>query len=199
VTGSPDEHRPADGRIRPSLADHQAWSQFQATALTRALEDAKAWRNGYAILAGGIGALLGLIGDRLSESTPWQWRLLLTVTFGVALALTALALWLVLTIEGGSRARTVNLREIVADHNSFDMYQADQAAAAVERLGHSRRLAAAGALFAFVGLLITLWLPKPAVASAAPGQTAGCASYELLPSDSFVSFRVTSTLDSATA
>ena len=63
----------------------------------------------------------------------------------------------------------MNLQEIVADHNSFDMYQADQAAAAVERLGHSRRFAAAGALLAFIGLLITLWLPQPTVASAAPG------------------------------
>jgi hypothetical protein len=34
------------------------------------LEDAKAWRNGYAMLAGGIGVLLGLVDNRLDEASP---------------------------------------------------------------------------------------------------------------------------------
>lgn len=149
-------------RLRPTIADYEAWKVFQATTLPRALSDAKAWRNGYAMLAGGVGALLGLIGDRLGDPTPWQWRLALSLTFGLALVLTSVALWLVLTIEGGYRTATVNLSDIVNRHNSFEMYQADQAAAAVKRLGHSRWLAIIAAFLAFAGLMITLWLPSPA-------------------------------------
>lgn len=157
-------------RRAPTLADHLAWRNFQATALPRALSEAKAWRNGYAMLAAGIGALLGLIGDRVGEGTSWQWRLALSLTFGTALVLTSAALWLVLTIEGGSRARTVNLHEIVNEHNSFQMYQADQAARAVQRLGASRWLGAAASTFAFAGLMITLWMPT-ATSAATPDTT----------------------------
>lgn len=158
-------------RRTPTRKDHEAWTAFQATALTRALDDAKAWRNGYALLAGGIGALLALIGDRLNGSTPWEWRLAISLTFGLALVLTGTALWLVLTIEGGNRATTVNLHDIVEEHNSFEMFQADQAASAVERLSTSRGLAAASAFLAFVGLMITLWLPNPTTPTQTPAIT----------------------------
>jgi hypothetical protein len=106
--------------------------------------------------------LLGLVGDRLDEASPWGWRLALTLTFGTALVLIAWALWLALTIEGGYRIRTVNLAEIVELHNSFEMYEADQAAHAVARLGWSRRLAISASVCTFVGLLVTLWLPSSA-------------------------------------
>lgn len=146
---------------RPTRADLRAFEQLQATVLTRALADAKAWRTGYAMLAGGLGAFVGFIGTRLSGDTSTWWRIVLTILLGGGLLAVALALLLTVTIEGGRRAIGLNLRELVASYNSVEAYQVVEAAAALKRLDASKRVAAVGAALAFVGLLVTLWLPGP--------------------------------------
>lgn len=150
--------------------------------LIRALEDAKAWRNGYAMLAGGLSALLGFIGTRLDNDTGAVWRAALTVLLGGGLLCVVAALAMVLTIEGGRRRVRLNLREIVARHNSLQAYQALQASAALQRLDLSKKVAGIGAALAFAGLLVTLWMPgadketsaptpAPAATSSAPPET----------------------------
>lgn len=152
---------PLPDRQRPTRADQDAFARFQATALERALADARVWRNGYATLGSGIGAILALIGTQLTDTTSATWRLALTVTLGGGLLLVARALWMTLTIEGGRRPTSVSLGPIVQRHNSFEMYQVDQADAAITRLATSKRWALAGGFLCFVGLLCTLWLSSP--------------------------------------
>lgn len=150
------------GTQRPTRADHRAFQALQAMSLKRALDDAKAWRNGYAMLAGGLGALLGFIGTQLSDATAAGWRIALSVLLGGGLVCVAAALLLTLTIEGGRRSSRLNLRQIVATYNSVEAFQAAQAAAALARLDRSKMIAALGAVLAFAGLLVTLWVPGPA-------------------------------------
>jgi hypothetical protein len=135
---------------------------LQATALSRALNDAKAWRNGYAMLAGGLSALLGFIGTRLGHDTSWEWRVALSILLGGGLLCVTAALVLAITVEGGRRTARLNLREIVQTHNSLEAYQAQQAAVALVRLDRSKGIAAIGAGMAFVGLVVTLWMPGKA-------------------------------------
>jgi len=147
------------GTQRPSRADHRGFERLQASALSRALEDAKAWRSGYAMLAGGLGALLGFIGTQLQHDTSWAWRAALSFLLGGGLLCVAAALVMVITIEGGRRTVWLNLRDIVQNHNSLEAYQAQQAAAALARLDRSKGVAAVGAVLAFMGLIVTLWMP----------------------------------------
>ncbi|WP_062909489.1 hypothetical protein, partial [Mycobacterium avium] len=149
----------AAGTQRPSRADQRAFALLQATALTRALEDAKAWRNGYAMLAGGLSALVGFIGTQLNHDTSWGWRLALSILLGGGLLCVFAALVLAITVEGGRRTVRLNLRDIVQAHNSLEAYQARQAAVALQRLDRSKTIAAIGAALAFVGLVVTLWMP----------------------------------------
>jgi hypothetical protein len=147
------------GSQRPSRADQRGFERLQATALTRALDDAKAWRNGYAMLAGGLSALLGFIGTQLGHGTSWGWRVALSILLGGGLLCVSAALVLAITVEGGRRTVRLNLREIVQAHNSLEAYQAQQAAVALVRLDRSKSIAAVGAVMAFVGLVVTLWMP----------------------------------------
>jgi hypothetical protein len=147
------------GTQRPSRADQRGYELLQATALTRALDDAKAWRNGYAMLAGGLSALLGFIGTQLGHDTSWRWRVALSILLGGGLLCVSAALLLAITVEGGRRTVRLNLREIVQTHNSLEAYQAQQAAVALTRLDRSKSIAAVGAVMAFVGLVVTLWMP----------------------------------------
>jgi hypothetical protein len=147
------------GTQRPSRADQRGFELLQATALTRALDDAKAWRNGYAMLAGGLSALLGFIGTQLDHDTSWAWRVALSILLGGGLLCVSAALVLAITVEGGRRTVRLNLREIVQAHNSLEAYQAQQAAVALVRLDRSKSIAAVGAVMAFVGLVVTLWMP----------------------------------------
>lgn len=157
---------------RPSRADQRGFALLQATALTRALEDAKAWRNGYAMLAGGLSALVGFIGTQLDHDTSWRWRVALSILLGGGLLCVFAALVLAITVEGGRRTVRLNLREIVQTHNSLEAYQAQQAAVALERLDHSKTIAAIGAVLAFIGLVVTLWMPgKTEPAQPAPTPT----------------------------
>lgn len=61
----------------------------------KVLADARVWRNGYALIGSGIGALIALIGTRLTDATPCCWRLALTLLLGGGLVLAAVALWMV--------------------------------------------------------------------------------------------------------
>lgn len=153
--------KPADERVRPTRADFKRFAYYESTVLERVLADARVWRNGYALLGTGIGALLTLIGTGLTETTHWGWRLTLTILLGLGLIAITRALWLTLTVEGGRRPTTLNLNEIVQQHNSFEMYLADQAATAVERLHQSRRYAIAAAGLCFLALIATLWISMP--------------------------------------
>lgn len=168
---------------RPTHADLRAYMQLKKTRLESVLAEAKVWRNGYAMLASGAGATVALVGVRLGESTPWGWRLALTGFLGGGLIFVAWALWLVLTIEGGRRSATIELRELIAKHNSFTMYEVWQADAALKRLARSKWMAGVGALLCFLGLIVTLWVPSPApagvptaVGSVAPSGIAPSAS-----------------------
>lgn len=151
-------------RRRPSREDLRAYKALQGSVLDRALADAKAWRNGYAILCSFVGVVSGFTGTRLTEATPPDWRIALTLLLGVGLVLTAIALWLVMTIEGGERASTLNLSEIVQEHNSFELYRAHQAALALRRLDRSKILAVTGATLGAFALLATMWIPAQTVA-----------------------------------
>ena len=153
--------KPADERVRPTQADFKRFAHYESTVLERVLADARVWRNGYALLGTGIGALLTLVGTGLTETTHWGWRLTLTILLGLGLIAITRALWLTLTVEGGRRPTTLNLNEIVQQHNSFEMYLADQAATAVERLHQSRRYAIAAAGLCFLALIATLWISMP--------------------------------------
>lgn len=152
---------PPPDRVRPTRADQDAFARFQASALERALADARVWRNGYAMLASGIAAVLAVVGTRLTDTTPWGWRLALSVTLGGALVMVARALWMALTVEGGRRAARLSLGPIVERYNSFEIFQVDQADAAITRLARSKRWALAGGLLCFVGLMFTLWVSSP--------------------------------------
>lgn len=172
-----DFETPPLDRRRPARADHDAFARFLASALERALADARVWRNGYALLASGIGAILALVGTRLTDTTPAAWRLALSVTLGGGLLLVARALWMTTTIEGGRRPTSVSLGPVVQEHNSFEMYQVDQADAAIIRLASSKRWALAGGFLCFVGLLCTLWLSSPgSEPNSAPTASAPAAS-----------------------
>lgn len=155
-------------RRRPTRADQRAYERLQATALDRALADAQVWRNGYALLGSGVGAVLALVGTRLDNDTAWAWRLALTFTLGGGLLFVANALWMTLTVEGGKRGTSLNLQRIVQQHNSFELYQADQAAAAIKRIDRSKGRATIGGVFCFLGLLCTLWIASPS-GDAVPG------------------------------
>jgi hypothetical protein len=143
-----------------------------ATTHNRVVEDAKTWRNGYAMLAGGLGALLGLIGNLLDHDTSACWRIILSICFGGALLATSLALVMVVTVEGGLRTTQLNLRATVTRFGSLEAYQVSQAQTAYARLDKSKWLAAAGALLGFLGLIATLWLPGKASDSTHPSTPA---------------------------
>lgn len=171
--------RTAGSRKRPTPEDFRAFREFQNGAHGRMTEAAKVWRNGYAMLAAGLSAILALVGTQLADTTSWVWRLALMVLLGLGTALVGLALWLTLTIDGGRTPRSANLDEIVQQHNSFAAFQVAKAAAAQKRLVRSQRLAIAGAILGFLGLMTTLWMqptpaqipqPSPSV-SASPGAT----------------------------
>ncbi|MED5803054.1 hypothetical protein VX037_18680 [Gordonia sp. Z-3] len=147
---------------KPTRADQKAFEELAATAHSRAVADAKTWRNAYGMLAGGLGALLGLIGSQLHADTPTGWRIALSVLFGGGLVAIGTALAMAVTIEGGLRTTSLNLHAIVRDHNSLRAYQVDQADAAHSRLDWSKLVAAVGALLGIAGLIVTLWLPGKA-------------------------------------
>ncbi len=155
---APDPDR-SGVHLRPSRKDIQGFEQLAATTHDRVVEDAKTWRNGYAMLAGGLGALLGLIGNQLDHETSAAWRIVLSICFGGALLSTSIALVLAVTIEGGLRSVQLNLRTIVARFGSLEAYQVSQAQHAYTRLDQSKWLAAVGAVLGFAGLIVTLWLP----------------------------------------
>lgn len=145
--------------LRPSRTDIQGFEQLAATTHDRLVEDAKTWRNGYAMLAGGLGALLGLIGNQLDHDTSAGWRIVLSLCFGGALVSTSIALVLAVTIEGGLRSVQLNLRTIIARFGSLEAYQVSQAQHAYTRLDQSKWFAAVGAVLGGAGLIVTLWLP----------------------------------------
>lgn len=163
-------------RLRPTRADQLAFERLQATALDRALADARVWRNGYALLASGAGATTAFIGTQLDAQTHWGWRLALTLSLGGGLVAVAVALWMTLTVEGGRRATGLNLAETVQEHNSFEMYQAAQAGSALRRLDNSKRWAVVGALLCLVGLIATLWASQPAADAERPEPPAASAT-----------------------
>lgn len=158
---------PRRGR-RPSAADIEAFSKLQATALERAIADTRVWRNGYAMVASGMAVVVALVGTQLADTTSWQWRAALTAGLGIGLICIGVALWLTLTIEGGKKSTMLSLTEIVEKHNSFEMYQIDQADAAYQRLATSKWWAGVGAVLCLLGLLATLWLTTPATSLPAP-------------------------------
>lgn len=158
---------------RPTRKDQKGFERLQAGLLDRSLAEARVWRNGYALLGSGFGAILALVGNRLDDATPWGWRLALSLTLGGGLVLLAVALWFVLTVEGGKQESRLDLRDVVRRHNSFELYQADQAAAAIQRTNVSKRWAFWGAALGFLGLLCTLWVsPAPEVSPPAPAASA---------------------------
>jgi hypothetical protein len=85
----------------------------------------------------------------------------LSVLLGGGLVAVAAALLLTVTIEGGRRMTRLNLREVVTTYNSVEAYQPTEAAAALKRLDTSKKVAGVGAVLAFLGLLVTLWIPAP--------------------------------------
>ena len=152
---------PPEERRRPSHVDLRAIQELQRTVLEQTLADARVWRNGYTLLLTGTGAVLTLAASRLEEAT-WTWRLALTLSLGGGILLLAVALWLVLTAEGGKHGppRGLSLDSILTTHGSVEAYRVDQAAQAQERIRRSQRWAWWGALAVFVGLMLTLWLPS---------------------------------------
>ena len=151
---------PADRR-RPSHVDLRAIQELQRTVLEQTLADARVWRNGYTLLLTGTGAVLTLAASRLGDAS-WKWRLALTLALGGGILLLTVALWLVLTAEGGKHGppRGLSLDSILTTHGSVEAYRVDQAAQAQERIRSSQRWARWGALAVFVGLMLTLWVPS---------------------------------------
>lgn len=151
---------PPEERRRPSHVDLRAIQELQRTVLEQTLADARVWRNGYTLLLTGTGAVLTLAASRLEEAT-WTWRLALTVSLGGGILLLAVALWLVLTAEGGKHGppRGLSLDSILTTHGSVEAYRVDQATQAQERIRRSQRWAWWGASAVFVGLMLTLWIP----------------------------------------
>lgn len=119
---------PPEERRRPSHVDLRAIQELQRTVLEQTLADARVWRNGYTLLLTGTGAVLTLAASRLEEAT-WTWRLALTVSLGGGILLLAVALWLVLTAEGGKHGppRGLSLDSILTTHGSVEAYRVDQA------------------------------------------------------------------------
>lgn len=152
---------PPEERRRPSHADLRATQELQRTVLEQTLADARVWRNGYTLLLTGTGAVLTLAASRLGDAS-WKWRLALTLALGGGILLLTVALWLVLTAEGGKHgpSRGLSLDSILTTHGSVEAYRVDQATQAQRRIRSSQRWACWGALAVFVGLMLTLWLPS---------------------------------------
>ena len=151
---------PADRR-RPSHVDLRAIQELQRTVLEQTLADARVWRNGYTLLLTGTGAVLTLAASRLGNAS-WKWRLALTLALGGGILLLTVALWLVLTAEGGKHGppRGLSLDSILTPPGTVGSCRVEQAAQAQERIRRSQRWAWWGALAVFVGLMLTLWLPS---------------------------------------
>lgn len=148
-------------RRRPTRRDHELFEDLQRSSSTRMKESSRTWRNAFAMLAAGLGALLGLVGTQLDAATPWCARLVLTLTLGAGVALVGIACWKTFNVDGGRRPVKLSLAQIVDEYNSVDQYFVEQAGAAQENLVFARKLATIGAVLGFVGLLTTLWINGP--------------------------------------
>lgn len=151
------EQLPMD-RIRPTRADQKTFDHLQATVLDQALADVKVWRSGYVMLVSAITAILALVGTQLASDIDWYWRLALTITLGAGVVLVATALVYTLRIDGGKTATNINLKQIVQEYNSVEMYWAQQAATALQQLDRSKKWAGRGAACCLVGLICVLWM-----------------------------------------
>lgn len=151
---------PPEKRKRPSHEDLRAIQELQRTMLAQTLADARVWRNGYTLLVTGTGAVLTMAASRLGDAN-WTWRLALTLALGGGILLLTVALWFVLTAEGGKYGprRGLSLDSILTAHGSVQAYLVEQATRAQERIRRSQRWAWCGAFAVFVGLLLILWLP----------------------------------------
>ena len=95
-------------------------------------------------------------------SASWPWRLALSLSFGVGILLLAVALWLVLNVEGGEHKllRGFSLDSILGKYGSVQAFLLDEAAQVRKRIRRSKMWAKLGALAVFIGLILTLWIPS---------------------------------------
>ena len=80
----------------------------------------------------------------------------------MGILLLAVALWLVLNVEGGEHKllRGFSLDSILNKYGSVQAFLLDQAVQVRKRIRRSKIWAKLGALAVFIGLMLTLWIPS---------------------------------------
>ena len=123
---------------------------------------AAAWRNGLTALITLVTTGIILTGRTATTDIAVPWRIAVTATIGVGLALAVAGLWHTLAAEVGARIRLHSLDDIRAQHASVQAYQVGQAAAAGRRLQTARALVATALSLLLAGVFLTWWAPSPA-------------------------------------
>jgi len=154
------EDSPKERRRTPN-ADLRLIQELQRKEPDQVRAEARVWRNGYTLLLTGTSAVLTLAAPRLG-SASWPWRLALSLSFGVGILLLAVALWLVLNVEGGEHKllRGFSLDSVLDKYGSVQAFLLDEAAQVRKRIRRSKIWAKLGALAVFIGLILTLWIPS---------------------------------------
>lgn len=154
--------RPATstGRPRPvSAADREGFDALAKEALPTVRAMAAAWRTGLTALITLVTTGIILKGRTDTTNLSLPWRIAVTLTIGVGLALAILGLWHALAAEVGARTRLHTLDDIRARYASVQAYQVGQAAAVGRRLNIARMLVAVALLLLLAGVLLTWWAP----------------------------------------
>jgi hypothetical protein len=160
AAATPAMAAPSAGRPRPvSAADREAFDALVKEALPTVRSMAAAWRTGLTALITLVTTGIILKGRTDTTNLALPWRIAVTLSIGVGLALAIAGLWHALAAEAGARSRLHTLDDIRARYASVQAYQVGQAAATGRRLQTARTVAAAALGLLLVGVLLTWWAP----------------------------------------
>ncbi|MGW3815310.1 hypothetical protein [Streptomyces sp. NPDC005046] len=120
---------------------------------------AGAWRTGLTGLITLVTTGIILTGRSATTTLTVPWRIAVTATIGVGLALAIVGLWHTLAAEVGARTRLYSLDDVLNRYASVQAYQVGRAAAAGRRLHAARAVVAAALGLLLIGVLLTWWAP----------------------------------------
>ena len=142
-----------------STADREAFDILVKDALPAVRSMAAAWRTGLTALVTLVTTGVVLTGRNAAATLTVPWRIAVTLSVGLGLALALAGLWNALTAEVGARARLHTLDDIRDRYASVTAYQVGLAAAASRRLSTARIFVAASLVLLLAGVLLTWWAP----------------------------------------